>query len=294
MFHYSFRTISSTPGFYESESHQHGIRPGEAGRSLGISHPLHFSANTALIRVVLQSAALKMPVRQRLIDLEPYKEEILYYWKANIEVERVLELLNESLNASSIQPIRLSELQQQLTAWEFKRAGVERELVTGIQYRGYIPQYPCNDKLCDTTVRVLLMRFYNCSDMRGADEAWVSNFEADATVQIGLDTAKGEAEIRRLRARMWEGVQSRTHCLARVFPVLFKPFLSEDGCELEMMLYGSVKYIRTSGQVEVVPWAGHAVMRNKTRRATMDAESKVTVVEPGDWKFAYYRVWLQK
>ena len=48
------------------------------------------------------------------------------------------------------------------------------------------------------------------------------------------------------------------------------------------MLFGDVKLLLKSGENATVPWAAHAVLKRD--------------VEGGreEWKFGYYRVWLQR
>lgn len=81
------------------------------------------------------------------------------------------------------------------------------------------------------------------------------------------------AEIRELRSRMWTTVRERRHSVAKVFPGRFR-----DGGECEVTLFGEVELTTKEGHDGMVPWAAHGELRR----------------EGGEWKFARYRVWLQK
>ena len=88
-----------------------------------------------------------------------------------------------------------------------------------------------------------------------------------------------------VREGMWEKVQARKHTVFKVFPASFDDGAAagtegEEGVEL--MLYGNVVYrlkANPDGE-ETVDWAGHARL----------------VRAPGskEWKFAYYRVYIQR
>lgn len=81
---------------------------------------------------------------------------------------------------------------------------------------------------------------------------------------------------------MWEKVQARRHTVYQVFPANFGG--SKDGDEeVELMLYGDVVYRLkggADGEETKVDWAGRARLRREAAG--------------GEWKFAYYRVYLQK
>ena len=80
---------------------------------------------------------------------------------------------------------------------------------------------------------------------------------------------------------MWEKVQARKHTVYQVFPATFGG-AKEGGDEVELMLYGDVVYkLKENPDGEAkVDWAGRA-------RLTRAAGG-------GEWKFAYYRVYLQR
>lgn len=81
---------------------------------------------------------------------------------------------------------------------------------------------------------------------------------------------------------MWEKVQARRHTVYQVFPATFGG-QEGGGEEVELMLYGDVVYrLKESadGEETKVDWAGRA-------RLTRAAGG-------GEWKFAYYRVYLQR
>jgi hypothetical protein len=80
---------------------------------------------------------------------------------------------------------------------------------------------------------------------------------------------------------MWEKVQARRHTVDQVFPGTFGG--GGGGDEVELMLYGDVVYKlkeSSEGEEAKVDWAGRA----RLRRAAGG----------GGWKFAYYRVYLQR
>lgn len=91
----------------------------------------------------------------------------------------------------------------------------------------------------------------------------------------------GKTDILKVREGMWEKVQARKHTVYQVFPATFGGGSGSD--EVELMLYGDVVY-RLKGSAEgeetKVDWAGRA-------RLTRAAGG-------GEWKFAYYRVYLQR
>lgn len=80
---------------------------------------------------------------------------------------------------------------------------------------------------------------------------------------------------------MWEKVQARQHTVDQVFPATFNG--QGGGGEVELMLHGCVVYKlkgSSEGEEAKVDWAGRA-------RLTRAAGG-------GEWKFAYYRVYLQR
>lgn len=91
-------------------------------------------------------------------------------------------------------------------------------------------------------------------------------------------------DILEVREGMWEKVQTRKHTVYQVFPAAFGGAKDGEGGggEVELMLYGDVVYrLKASPDEETkVDWAGRA-------RLTRAAGG-------GEWKFAYYRVYLQR
>lgn len=81
---------------------------------------------------------------------------------------------------------------------------------------------------------------------------------------------------------MWDKVQARKHTVYQVFPATFGEAKEGGGDEVELMLYGDVVYrLKASPDEETkVDWAGRA-------RLTRGAGG-------GEWKFVYYRVYLQR
>ncbi|KAK9435992.1 putative Fungal specific transcription factor [Metarhizium brunneum] len=94
---------------------------------------------------------------------------------------------------------------------------------------------------------------------------------------MGNDRGRGEQEIRELRSKMWSTVQERRHSVVKVFPASFQDLESEDQ-ECELMLFGEVTLQTKDGQSQVVPWAGHVVLK------------KDKTGEKEECKFAHYRV----
>ncbi|KAI9905010.1 hypothetical protein N3K66_001539 [Trichothecium roseum] len=170
---------------------------------------------------------------------------------------------------------------------------------------GYFPQYPLHDNLPDPEIRTFVTNFYQASDRPDSDELWISYFINDAVVTMGNDVGRGTQEIRELRGRMWTHVSSRKHTVTKVFSARFKTTEEEreageeDGEEqqrrreeCELMLFGQVDLtLKDGGSAAVVPWAGHATV---VRDTTALAGSGETKRSKGEWKFAQYRVWLQK
>ncbi|OAA73926.1 hypothetical protein ISF_00827 [Cordyceps fumosorosea ARSEF 2679] len=132
---------------------------------------------------------------------------------------------------------------------------------------GYFPVYPVQDLLPDPEIRTFLTNFYRISDNPASDELWVSHFTDDA-------------HIRELRGRMWKVVAERRHTVEKVFPARFRE--DEQG-ECECMLFGEVRIKTRDDKEMVVPWAGHATLT----KVVVDGLKE-------EWKFAQYRVWLQR
>ncbi|KAL2213252.1 hypothetical protein CC79DRAFT_1391214 [Sarocladium strictum] len=152
---------------------------------------------------------------------------------------------------------------------------------------GYFPLYPHRDDL-DPDVRTFITNFYRASDMPKSNELWISYFTSDAQVTMGNDQGQGVQEIRALRARMWDGVESRKHTVSKVFPARFKELSPSPeignggkGGEHELMLFGEVHRVLTDGSEVRIPWATHAIVK------------KVSEGERQEWKLSHYRVWLQ-
>lgn len=87
----------------------------------------------------------------------------------------------------------------------------------------------------------------------------------------------------KLREGMWEKVKARKHSPCQVFPASFGAVAAEGEEVVELMLYGDVVYRlkeSANGEEATVDWAAHARL----------------VRAPGakEWKFAYYRVYLQR
>lgn len=169
---------------------------------------------------------------------------------------------------------------------------------------GYFPQYPHHDNLPDPEIRTFITNFYHATDQPGSDELWISYFTPDAHVVIGGDVGHGEQgkpkcppplpgaeaftqkqrrepEIRELRQRMWTTVRERRHTVKKAFPAIFQDPADAQGDECELMLFGEVNLKTTDGQSQVVPWAGHAVVKKEVDAATKE------------WKFTQYQVWMQ-
>ena len=88
-------------------------------------------------------------------------------------------------------------------------------------------------------------------------------------------------EIRKLREDMWTHVKTRRHAITKVFPARF----GENGnneTECELMLFGDVSYITKNNESSAFPFAAHGILKKSLEG------------EPVEWKYQYYRVWLQK
>ncbi|GAM90237.1 hypothetical protein ANO11243_082790 [Dothideomycetidae sp. 11243] len=97
-----------------------------------------------------------------------------------------------------------------------------------------------------------LEQFYAISDTPGADDRWLEQFTADATVIMASRSATGTDEILSLRKGMWVTVASRQHTPAQIF------VFSSDASGAEIMLHGRVAYTFKSGGAGELPWAGRA------------------------------------
>lgn len=88
-------------------------------------------------------------------------------------------------------------------------------------------------------------------------------------------------DILQIREGMWEKVEARKHTVFKVFPASFESSSSRTDDEVvELALFGSVAYRLKTGAEDGADWAGTA-----------------TLVRTGgakEWKFAYYRVYLQR
>lgn len=86
---------------------------------------------------------------------------------------------------------------------------------------------------------------------------------------------------------MWTKVAARKHTVSQAFPARFAEQRTATGSngeeeEVQLMLFGSVVYRLkgAEGDEEPVEWAGHA------RLVRASGEEK--------WRFAHYRVWIQR
>ncbi|KAI7781775.1 hypothetical protein LA080_014406 [Diaporthe eres] len=149
----------------------------------------------------------------------------------------------------------------------------------------YRPAYPTNVQV-DAGVKEFITKFYGVSDTPGKNQEWLDFFRDDATLVMALQEASGKTDILKVREGMWEKVQARRHTVYQVFPATFDGAEAEGGGgdeEVELMLYGDVVYKlkgSADGEETKVDWAGRA----RLRRAAGG----------GEWKFAYYRVYLQR
>lgn len=83
---------------------------------------------------------------------------------------------------------------------------------------------------------------------------------------------------------MWKEVEERKHRLVKVFPANFSASEHTRVAplnEAEFMLFGAVAYrLKDEGGDAVADWAAHAKLRR----------DRVTA----PWRFAFYRVYIQK
>ncbi|CAN8097243.1 unnamed protein product [Discula destructiva] len=130
----------------------------------------------------------------------------------------------------------------------------------------------------DDGIEDFVAKFYTTSDTPGKNAEWVAFFHDDATLVMEKKTATGAEDILKVREGMWEKVQAREHTVFQVFPATFEK--TEAG-SVELMLYGHVVYkLKGADSFEPpVDWAGYA---------------RLVRAEDGAWKFAYYRVYIQR
>ncbi|ROV98358.1 hypothetical protein VMCG_07117 [Cytospora schulzeri] len=144
----------------------------------------------------------------------------------------------------------------------------------------YNPAYPSNVSVDagNAGIKEFITTFYGVSDTPGKNQEWVDFYLDDATLVMAKAEATGKKDILKVREGMWEKVEARKHTVDKVFPVSFSG--RED--EVELMLYGNVVYrlkgSADDGGEDTVDWAGYARL----------------VRVGGEWKFAYYRVYLQR
>ena len=72
---------------------------------------------------------------------------------------------------------------------------------------------------------------------------------------------------------MWEHVAERNHTVEKVFPAGFR------SDRTEFMAFGRVDYVLRTGEGQAADWAGHAILKKD---------------EYEQWKFEYYRVYIQR
>ncbi|KUI65384.1 hypothetical protein VM1G_00741 [Cytospora mali] len=147
----------------------------------------------------------------------------------------------------------------------------------------YNPSYPSNVSV-DTGIKEFITTFYGVSDTPGKNLEWLDFFRDGATLVMAKQEATGKTDILKVREGMWEKVQARKHTVIKVFPASFGGGKGgEDGDGVELMLYGNVVYKlkgSADGEEDTVDWAGYARL--------------VRAKGSNEWKFAYYRVYLQR
>ncbi|PSS03809.1 hypothetical protein BD289DRAFT_420254 [Coniella lustricola] len=170
----------------------------------------------------------------------------------------------------------------------------------------YEPEYPANIAV-DAGIKNFITNFYTVSDTFGQNREWADFYCDDATLimekkeAIGKDgilssfllcfflpgvvlwTKKCSLDILKVREGMWEKVAARKHTVFKVFPASFGNTGAHGGNEeVELMLYGSVvyKFKGEEGQEGGADWAGYAKLFKSGAG--------------GEWKFAYYRVYIQR
>ncbi|KAF3770013.1 hypothetical protein M406DRAFT_224236, partial [Cryphonectria parasitica EP155] len=145
----------------------------------------------------------------------------------------------------------------------------------------YTPAYPANMSV-DAGVQEFITTFYSVSDTPGKNQEWVEFFQDGATLVMEKKEVTGKNDIFKVREGMWEKVAARKHTVFKVFPASFAAG-SAEGDEVELMLYGNVVYRlkgRETEEKDAVDWAGYAKL--------------VRTEEDKKWKFAYYRVYIQR
>lgn len=170
----------------------------------------------------------------------------------------------------------------------------------------YSPTFPTGVPV-DNGLKEFIANFYGVSDTRGKNKEWVDFFRDDAILVMEKKVATGttgdihpsnmlgnaaagltgrrKPEILQIREGMWEKVEARKHTVSLVFPASFddshmKTGAAEQEEVVELALFGSVAYKLKTGTEDGADWAGHA----KLVRANSAKE----------WKFAYYRVYIQR
>lgn len=129
----------------------------------------------------------------------------------------------------------------------------------------------------DDSIKDFIAKFYATSDTPGKNTEWAEFFQDDATLVMEKKSATGKTDILKVREGMWEKVQAREHTVFQVFPAKFEKTATG---QVELMLYGHVVY-KLKGQESSEPavdWAGYAKL----------------VKVGSEWKFAYYRVYIQR
>lgn len=138
----------------------------------------------------------------------------------------------------------------------------------------YNPAYPTSVH-GDAGIKEFITTFYGVSDTPGKNQEWLDFYQDDATLVMAKAEATGKKDILKIREGMWETVEARKHTVYKAFPVSFGD--KED--EAEVMMYGDVVYkLKGSADEEKVDWAGYAKLVRTGK----------------EWKFAYYRVYLQR
>jgi hypothetical protein len=129
--------------------------------------------------------------------------------------------------------------------------------------------YPNNYN--DEAVKKFIIDFFKASDTEpplpkdGADP-YVTAFEDDATLIMGLAEFVGAESISRWRQGAWSKVVSRRHIVDKVF------VLNDN----EVSMVGSVDYGLANGTSVNVEWSSHMVLNRPSR----------------DLKLKYYHVYL--
>lgn len=128
-------------------------------------------------------------------------------------------------------------------------------------------------------IRYFVADLFKTSDDASRNNEWVDYFVPDAVLVMGDMTAKGTAEIRAVRQKMWEKVRARKHRPEKVFGGSFgSPQGGDGGKKEEYMFFGGLEYEMKTGEKQEVSWASHAVL--------VHVEDSL--------KFEYYRVYIQR